>query len=216
MMHVTRFCLSHSVLFQSKEDNSLGRREKLRLIHRLDTPRTVVRPFEEADKGPFVEFMTNPEATRYLMFTDEQKTADGARGLLQFVIDSYATDHPIHSYSIALHDGTWIGSCGVSQVSDGGVWECYYSLLPVYWGHGYATEATGALLKYCFGHSTITEVRAYMSPDNVRSPAVAARLGMADLGILPYPVYAIHGRVFTLTREVYEERRDGQEAEAET
>jgi len=188
----------------------------LRLIGRLETARTVVRPFEERDGDAFVEFMTDAQATRYLMFTDEQKTAEGARGMLRFVIDSYKTDHPIHSYAIVLHDATWVGSCGVSQVSEGGIWECYYSLLPRYWGNGYATEATTALLKHCFEHSAITEVRAYMSPDNVRSPAVATRLGMADLGVQPYPVYAIHGRVFTLTREAYEERGEFQDEQQAT
>ena len=157
--------------------------------------------------------MTNPEATRHLLFTEEQKTAEGARGLLQFVIDSYSGDHPIHSYTIALRDGTCIGTCGMSQVSDGGVWECYYSLLPEYWGHGYATEATSALLRHCFEHSAITEIRAYMSPENAHSPGVASRLGMADLGVQPYPVYAIHGRVFTLTREAYEEQRERKDEE---
>jgi len=188
----------------------------LRLIHRLETQRTVVRPFDADDDKPFAAFMTDPEATRYLLFTDEQKTEEGARGLLHFVIDSYATDHPIHSYAIVLHDGTWVGSCGVSQVSEGGVWECYYSLLPKFWDHGYATEAASALLRHCFEHAAITEVRAYMSPDNERSPRVAARLGMADLGVQPYPVYAIHGRVFALTRESYEkqlERQDQEERE---
>lgn len=187
----------------------------MKLIRSIETPRTVVRPFHTEDGSAFVEFMTDPEATRHLLFTDEQKTAEGARGLLQFVIDSYATDHPIHSYAIALQDGTWIGSCGVSQVSEGGVWECYYSLLPRYWGHGYATEATAALLRHCFEHSAITEIRAYMSPDNVRSPGVAARLGMADLGVQPYPVYAIHGRVFILAREAYELEREQQDEEGQ-
>jgi len=172
----------------------------MELIRHLHTRRCIIRPFESGDEPAFVEFMTDPTATRYLLFPDDQKTEEGARSLLNCVIDSYLADHPIHSYAITLHNGVWIGSCGVSEVSAGGIWECYYSLLPKYWGHGYATETTAALLGHCFEDPSVCEVRAYMSPDNERSSGVAARLGMTDLGIRRYPAGDHCGRVFSMTK----------------
>ncbi|MBN1856749.1 MAG: GNAT family N-acetyltransferase [Dehalococcoidia bacterium] len=185
----------------------------MKLIQGIETPRLVIRPFTSQDEAAFVDFMQSEDAVRYLMFTDEQKTADGARMLLQAVIDSYAGNHPIHSYAITLRDGPWIGSCGVSEVSAGGIWECYYSLLPRFWKHGYATEATTLLIRHCFQRSSVSEIRAYMSPDNPHSPGVARRAGMTDMGIGPYPVWAVHGRMFRMTREEHEKMREQEDVE---
>ena len=52
------------------------------------------------------------------------------------VVASYASDNPIFAYAVRLKDNRFIGSCGISEVSADGVYECYYSLLPNYWGKG--------------------------------------------------------------------------------
>jgi RimJ/RimL family protein N-acetyltransferase len=62
--------------------------------------------------------------------------------------------------------------------------EIGWHLHPDAWGHGYATEATAALVERAFT-AGITRVVAVTDPDNVRSQAVCERLGMADLGLRP-------------------------------
>ena len=46
------------------------------------------------------------------------------------------------------------------------------------WGYGYATEAASAALRDGFARCGLTEVLAYTAPENRRSQAVMARLGL--------------------------------------
>ena len=174
----------------------------MKLPDAIDTDRLIIRPFRQEDIDGYLLFMTDERATRYLMFTDEQKTEEGARQLFSAVVDSYASDKPIFAYAVTLRDNRFIGSCGISEVSANGVFECYYSLLPNYWGKGYATEAAEALIQYCFDHYPIYEIRAYMSPENPDSSGVAERVGMAYQGIQIHPLFGNEGKVYSITKEM--------------
>ncbi len=59
--------------------------------------------------------------------------------------------------------------------------EIGWHLHPDAWGHGYATEAAGAVLDDAFGRG-LGKVLAVTSPDNHASQAVCRRLGMTHLG----------------------------------
>lgn len=171
----------------------------------IESERLVIRPFKDEDRDAYLAFMTDSEATRYLLFTDDQRTEEGAGALLDAVRGSYATEDPIFAYAIALKDDTFIGSCGLSELGGPERLECYYSLSPAHWGRGYATEATAALLRYCFEHDGVEEVWAYMSPDNPNSAGVAERVGMVDRGVLEHPVFGNRGRAYVMTRRAVEE-----------
>jgi len=47
-----------------------------------------------------------------------------------------------------------------------------------YWGHGYATEAASAALRYGFGTLALAEVVSFTSAGNLRSRRVMERIGM--------------------------------------
>jgi len=55
------------------------------------------------------------------------------------------------------------------------------------WGNGYATEAAGAALDEGFGALGLDEIVAFIHPDNLRSAAVADRLGMRHDRRVPHP-----------------------------
>ena len=175
----------------------------MKLPDAITTERLTIRPFRAGDLDSFLSFMLDESATRYLMFSDEQKTPEGAQGLFEFVMASYATDQPVFAYAIAMKDQEqFIGSCGLSEISGGDVFECYYSLLPDYWKMGFATEATRALIGYCFHNYTIKEICAYMSPENPNSAGVAERAGMKHRGTEVHPLFGNPARLYSITRDM--------------
>ena len=172
----------------------------MKLIRHLETPRLIIRPFTQEDLELFIKFMINKQVTKYLMFSDYQKTREGAVELFTMVMDSYDTDQPIHSYAIELKNDYFIGSCGFSLLKNTPlIIEVYYSLLPAYWKKGYATEATNKLIEHCFHHLHVHEIDAYMHPDNPDSEGVALRVGMRYAGIKKHPIFQVDGKKYSIT-----------------
>lgn len=60
--------------------------------------------------------------------------------------------------------------------------EIGWHLHPDAWGSGFATEAATALVERGFA-AGISHLLAVTDPENIRSQAVCARLGMTDLGL---------------------------------
>ncbi|HZO92267.1 MAG TPA: GNAT family protein [Candidatus Baltobacteraceae bacterium] len=82
--------------------------------------------------------------------------------------------------------------------------EVGYSLLPAGRGHGYATEALGAVIEEAFREGDLEEVQACIVPENVASRSVLDRAGFREERLLRSGA-VIRGRhvdvlLFSLTR----------------
>ena len=101
--------------------------------------------------------------------------------------------------------GIVAGSAQISRVSlPGHDWDGEYEvgwhLHPDSAGHGYATEAAGAVLDDAFERG-LEQVWCGMFPHNEPSARVALKLGLRELGYGPDPWYGGQGRLFEATRE---------------
>src|SRR5664280_3313045 len=65
-------------------------------------------------------------------------------------------------------------------------WRSAGGCTPDFWGNGYATEGGSGLLQLAFADRQLSEVFAVVRSSNVRSRAVAERLGMKRVGVLAY------------------------------
>ena len=170
------------------------------------TDRLRLRCHTLEDLEPFATFLEDPESTRYMPFTDEQKTRDGAEQMLSYVILSYDSDDPICSLTIAdRRTDEYLGSCGLSPDQDGV--ELYYTLLAPHRGQGFATEAASALLQYLWETTNTHRAVAHVMPENEASVRVAQRLGFIDAGPIERTVATgdiqhefLQGRRMTLDR----------------
>lgn len=159
----------------------------------INGERVKIRYFEVKDYPSFLSFMLNEKSTKYLMFAEEQKTEEGAKGLFDFVVASYNTNDHIHSYAIVDEKSDiYIGSCGLSPYGDGIV-ECYFSINEDFLGNNFATDALKLMIQSL---SDSCEVRAYCSPENSAAHAVLLKSGFANKGLSLHEHFKTEGCLF--------------------
>ena len=81
--------------------------------------------------------------------------------------------------SVEDREGRLVGDVGLAPAGgEPGVIKVGYTIAPAFQGHGYATEAVGALVAYAFDVLDAEVVRAYADAKNLPSIRVAERIGM--------------------------------------
>lgn len=83
-----------------------------------------------------------------------------------------------------LHDGAYLGGCGLHPRVSPGALEIGYWVVRDRWGQGIATELAGALTRVGFEHMDAERIEIRVAPDNARSLAVPRRLGYREEGCL--------------------------------
>ena len=144
----------------------------------ITTDRLILRGWREADLAPWAAMNADPEVRRYVgpLLTFEQAAAWALN--YQDDLDRYGFGF----WAVEIRtSGEFIGFTGLNTVDEempfSGVELGWRLALPA-WGHGYATEAGLAALRYGFGTVGLPEVVAVTMARNVRSQAVMRRIGM--------------------------------------
>ncbi|HDZ19484.1 hypothetical protein LCGC14_0614230 [marine sediment metagenome] len=173
----------------------------------LETKRLIIRPFNSDDINPFISFMINKESTKYFNFTEEEKTPEGAETLIQSIINSYGTQNSVFALAITQKDsGRYLGSCGLSPIENDNEVECFYALLPQFWGNGYAIESVKKLFEYAFTELNLSKIVAYVNPENTRSWKTAERVGMKYLGQIRPKNLSSEAMFFSIERNEFEDQ----------
>ncbi len=173
----------------------------------LETKRLIIRPYKKIDYNSFISFMIDEAATKFLNFTDKQKTPEGAETLIQSIINSYNTQNSVFALAIAQKDsGIYVGSCGLSPIENDNEVECFYALLPQFWGNGYAIESVKKLFKYAFTELNLSKIVAYINPGNTRSWKTAERVGMKYLGQIRPKNLSSETMFFSIERNEFEDQ----------
>jgi RimJ/RimL family protein N-acetyltransferase len=147
-------------------------------VAEITIDRLILRGWREADLAPWAAMNADPEVRRYVgpLLTLEQAAAWALN--YQDDLDRYGFGF----WAVEIRtSGEFIGFTGLNTVDDqmpfSGV-ELGWRLARPAWGHGYATEAGLAALRYGFGTMGLPEVLAVTMARNVRSQAVMRRIGM--------------------------------------
>ena len=145
----------------------------------LTTKRLILREFQESDWPDVLAYQTNPLYLQYYDWTE--RTPENVQKFVQMFI-AQQQEHPRTKFQLALilkSNNQLVGNCGIRMESaDAHEADIGYELAPQYWGQGYATEATRAILRFGFTELGLHRIWAWCIADNVGSIRVLEKLEM--------------------------------------
>jgi len=151
----------------------------------LQTPRLVLREFEETDWPELHAVESDPKVVRYMSHDarSEQATRDYIRDSIAL---AHAQPRTVFDLAVTLStSGRLVGRMGLDvrrpEHREAEVW---FVLHPDVWGHGYATEGLSALFTLAFETLGVHRIFGDCDPRNVASTRVMERLGMRREGHL--------------------------------
>jgi RimJ/RimL family protein N-acetyltransferase len=150
---------------------------------KLDTPRLVLRRFQDADLEAFMAYRNDPEIARYQSWdsisapraqsfiTDQKQQEPGTPGQwFQFALELKETRQ-------------LVGDCGLSVlVQDARQAQLGISLARPQQGRGLATEAMHAVLDYAFINLDLHRVMTIVDVENTVSARLMERVGLRREG----------------------------------
>ena len=165
----------------------------------IETERLILRVPRADDLDPWADFAADPEATEFL--GGPVPRAFAWRKLCtmagSWVINGFAPFSVVEKAT-----GRWVGRIGPWQPEGWPGTEIAWGLAREAWGRGYAVEAATASIDWAIEALGWTEITHAIEAGNVRSEAVARRLGARVLreAMLPAP-FDISVPIWGLTRE---------------
>lgn len=152
----------------------------------LQTDRLLIRTWTEADADDALAIYGSADVAHWLSPAMEQvRDTTTMRAILQAWIEAQRNliVPSGHWAVVRREDGKVIGGLMIRLLPPYDVdLEISWQLSPDTWGHGYATEASRALMRWAFDEGKIDELFAVARPHNARAIATAGRLGMEWVG----------------------------------
>ncbi len=150
----------------------------------LRTARLHLRPFTNADADALFELHSSEYVLR---FWDSPPWAERERAE-RFIEKCRQIAEEGSGARLAMDrsaDGAFLGWCGLTSYNpDYRSASLGYVLTEAAWGHGYATEAAQALLKWAFDNLDLNRVQAETDTRNGASARVLENLGFVHEGTL--------------------------------
>ena len=156
----------------------------------LHTDRLILREFVPDDWPAVLAYQSDPRYLRYYEWTG--RTEADVRAFVQMFVDQQQ-QQPRTRFQLAItlkEDGRLIGNAGIRVVADRNPVSTFYEadigyeLAPDAWGHGYATEAARAIVRFGFQELGLHRISADTVADNTASARVLQKVGLTLEGRL--------------------------------
>jgi RimJ/RimL family protein N-acetyltransferase len=143
----------------------------------LETERLVLREMTEADAGHLVRLGQNPNVTRYLPEPQLAGVAEALRLLQTVIFPQYV--NRVGRWAVVLREtGEFMGWCGLKYYADVDEYDLGYRFFEEHWGHGYATEAARAVLRYGIERWRGARIVGKAIVENLASRRVLEKIGL--------------------------------------
>jgi ribosomal-protein-alanine N-acetyltransferase len=145
----------------------------------LATERLILRNFRAADREPFAAMNADPEVMELF---PAPLTRDESDAFMDRIVQRWDEDGSGLWALERRADGVLLGFAGLAvprfETAFTPAVEVGWRLARHAWGHGYATEAAEAALRYGFQRLGLAEIVSFTTVANERSRRVMERLGM--------------------------------------
>lgn len=141
----------------------------------FETERLIVRHYTADDGDNFFLLNGDPEVMRYIR---PVKSREETNAFLNEVIE-YSRNNPAYG-RMAVNEkqaNVFVGSFAIIPLEKTDYMQLGYSLLPPYWGKGFATELVKYGLDYIFNKTNLTEIFGVTEVMNVDSQKVLMKNG---------------------------------------
>lgn len=143
----------------------------------LETERLYLRPFETKDLVILVPMYSNINVMRFIGAGKTLTRSQTEKSIEMW--NEYEAKHGFTNWAvIRKEDDTVLGKCGLSWIPDNSDIEISYILDEPYWGMGYATEISKAVLDYALESLNLKRIVAMAYPQNSPSIKVIEKIGM--------------------------------------
>ena len=155
----------------------------------INTPRLILRQWQDSDTAPFIQMCADDEVMRYF---PKKLDATEATAFMQRMRDAIET-RGWGLYATELKaTGEFIGFIGLhthpSEFEIADAPEIGWRLLPQYWHKGYATEGAKAVLKHAFRNLRLDKIISFTTCLNTPSERVMQRIGMDKVREFDHPL----------------------------
>ncbi|HWJ92404.1 MAG TPA: GNAT family N-acetyltransferase [Flavisolibacter sp.] len=140
------------------------------------TKRLYVRLFTAKDSDNFFALNGNEQVMRYIRAPKSRQACD----LFLNQVMRYSEETKLFGrWAVEDRSGNFVGSFAIIPVEGRDEMQLGYSLLPPYWGLGYATELTKEAIQYVFTKTSLDPIYAYTDKENKASQNVLLKSGFS-------------------------------------
>jgi putative acetyltransferase len=174
-------------------------------LKEINTRRLLLRRFKLSDLGDFYEYAKNPNVGPNAGWDFHKSKEESLSILKNFILSDEVWAIELKSEnkvigSIGLHKDRKRDNKDAKMLG--------YVLSENYWGQGFATEASKAIIDYAFIELSVDVLSVYHYPFNERSKNVILKCGFNHEGVLRKATITYDGKVYddccySMTREEY-------------
>ena len=147
-------------------------------IPMITTPRLVLRPFNMNDRDLLFAIVQEPDVFRYFPTTSAWPLEKVER-YIYYQIAHWQRFKYGHWAMVLRETGQIIGWDGLEYLPDTNETEVGYLLSRAFWGKGYATESTSAIVKFGMTKVGLKEIIGLTHPENIASQRVLEKSGLS-------------------------------------